>query len=79
MSQEKVLKTLESVGLNQSDAQVYIFLGKRGTQKAKDIATALKMPKNLLYLSLKNLQAKGVVNATLEKPARFSAEPFERV
>ena len=79
MSQEKVLKTLESVGLNQSDAQVYIFLGKRGAQKAKDIATALKMPKNLLYLALKNLQAKGVVNATLEKPARFSAEPFERV
>ena len=79
MSQEKVLRTLESAGLNSSDAQVYIFLGKRGPQRAKDISTAIGMPKNLLYQSLKNLQSKGIVNATLERPARFSAEPFEKV
>jgi sugar-specific transcriptional regulator TrmB len=79
MTQEKVLKTLESVGLNRSDAQVYIFLGKRGPQRAREISTATKIPKNLLYQSLKNLQAKGIVNVTLERPARFSAEPFEKV
>jgi sugar-specific transcriptional regulator TrmB len=79
MSQEKVLRTLESVGLSSTDAQLYIFLSKRGPQKARDIAAALKMPKNLLYLSLKNLQTKGIVNVSLERPARFSAEPFEKV
>jgi sugar-specific transcriptional regulator TrmB len=79
MTQEKVLSTLESAGLNSSDAQVYIFLGKSGPQKARDISKAIQMPKNLLYQSLKNLQSKGIVNATLERPARFSAEPFEKV
>jgi sugar-specific transcriptional regulator TrmB len=79
MSQEKVLKTLESLGLPKPDAQVYIFLGKRGPQKGKDIAKALKMPKQHLYLVLKNLQSKGIVNATLERPAKFSALSFEKV
>ncbi len=79
MAQDKVHKTLENIGLNSTDAQVYIFLGKRGPQRAKDISAALQMPKNLLYQALKNLQAKGIVNATLERPARFSAEPFEKV
>ncbi len=78
MSQEKVLKTLESLGLAKLDAQVYIFLGKKGPQKGKDIAKALKMPKQHLYIILKNLQSKGIVNATLERPARFSVLPFEK-
>jgi sugar-specific transcriptional regulator TrmB len=78
MSQERVLKTLESLGLTKLDAKVYIFLGKKGPQKGKDIAKALKMPKQHLYLILKSLQSKGIVNATLERPARFSAMPFEK-
>ncbi len=79
MSQEKVLKTLESLGFTKSDAQVYIFLGKKGPQKAKDIAKALKMPKQTLYLVIKNLQSKGMITATLEHPSRFSAAQFEKV
>jgi sugar-specific transcriptional regulator TrmB len=78
MSQDRVLKTLESLGLAKLDAQVYIFLGKKGPQKGKDIAKALKLPKQHLYLILKSLQSKGIVNATLERPARFSALPFEK-
>jgi sugar-specific transcriptional regulator TrmB len=79
LSQEKVLKALESLGLAQSDAQVYVFLGKKGSQKAKDISQALKLPKQQLYLSLKNLQGKGIVNSTLEHPARFSVVSFEKL
>lgn len=71
MSQEKVLKTLESLGLAKLDAQVYIFLGKKGPQKGKDIAKALKIPKQHLYIVLKNLQSKGIVTATLEHPLDF--------
>jgi HTH-type transcriptional regulator, sugar sensing transcriptional regulator len=78
MSQEKVLKTLESMGLEKLDAQVYIFLGKKGPQKGKDIAKALKIPKQRLYIVLKSLQNKGIVNSTLERPARFSVLPFDK-
>jgi len=37
------------------------------------------MPKQTLYLTIKNLQSKGLVTATLEHPAKFSAVPFEKV
>jgi sugar-specific transcriptional regulator TrmB len=79
MSQERVLKTLLGFGLTEMDAKVYIFLAKKGLQKAIDIAKSLKMNKEQLYRSLKKLQSKGIVTATLEHPARFSALPFEKV
>jgi sugar-specific transcriptional regulator TrmB len=61
------------------DSRVYLFLAKRGLQQARDIAKSLKMNKQQLYRSLTNLQSKGIVGATLEHPARFSAVPFEKV
>ncbi len=78
MTQEKVLRTLQNLGLTQGDAQVYIFLGKIGPQKAQDIAKALRMPKQQVYAIIKNLEGKGIVNSTLERPARFSAIRFEK-
>ena len=79
MSQETFLKTLIALGLTQMDSKVYLFLAKRGLQQARDIAKSLKMNKQQLYRSLTNLQSKGLVSATLEHPARFSAVPFEKV
>jgi sugar-specific transcriptional regulator TrmB len=79
MSQQKVLKTLMSLGLPQSDAEVYVFLAKRGPIKAREVTKALKISKQRLYPIIKNLQAKGIVNSTLERPARFSTMPFEKV
>jgi sugar-specific transcriptional regulator TrmB len=60
------------------DAQVYIFLAKKGPQRAIDIGKALKMGKPQLYRSLKNLEGRGIASATLEHPAKFSALPFEK-
>jgi sugar-specific transcriptional regulator TrmB len=79
LSQEKVLKTLESLGIAQLDAKVYVFLAKKGPQKAIDVAKSLKMPKQTLYVAIKNLQKRGLVTSTLEHPARFSVVPFEKV
>jgi sugar-specific transcriptional regulator TrmB len=56
-----------------------MFLGKKGPKKASEIVQSLNIPKQQLYTILKGLQSKGIVNATLEHPARFSAEPFEKV
>ncbi len=78
MSQEKVLKTLKELGLARLDAKIYVFLAKRGPQKAKDVARALRISKQQLYPSLRSLQSKGLVNSTFEHPARFSAVSFEK-
>ena len=77
-SQEKVFKTLVDLGLAKIDAKVYVFLAKKGPRKAQDVAGFLRISKQQLYPSLRSLQSKGLVNATLEHPARFSAVPFEK-
>ena len=74
-----MLKTLANFGFDQVDAQVYVYLAKKGMQKASEIRKAAKLTKQQLYPSLKRLQSKGIVNSTIEHPARFSALPFEKV
>jgi sugar-specific transcriptional regulator TrmB len=79
MSQEQVLNTLTGFGLTNIDAAVYIFLAKKGPKKALDIRKALKLTKEQLYSSLRNMKGKGIISSTIEHPARFSALPFEKV
>jgi hypothetical protein len=58
---------------------VYLYLSIKGLQKGHDLISGLNITKQQLYRSLKTLQSKGIVNATLERPARFSAQPLEKV
>jgi sugar-specific transcriptional regulator TrmB len=78
LSKDLMLKTIVSLGFKETDAQVYVYLTTEGIQKATDIAEALKLYKQQLYRSLKRLQRKGIVNATLERPAQFSAVSIEK-
>ncbi|HLN89599.1 MAG TPA: helix-turn-helix domain-containing protein [Candidatus Binatia bacterium] len=79
MRQEKLLKALVSFGLTEVDAKIYLLLAIEGTQKGRNLAKVLKLRKQQLYRSLKRLQKKGVINATLEHPARFSAVSLEKI
>ena len=79
MSQEQVLKTLIDLGLTRLDSQVYIYLAKKGPQKGQEISKGLKIQKQQLYRSLKNLQGKGIVESSLKHPAQFSAVSFDKV
>ena len=79
MSQEQVLKTLLGLGLTRLDSQVYIYLAKKGPQKGRDLLKGLRIQRQQLYRSLKILQSKGIVSATFEHPAGFSAISFDKV
>ena len=79
MSREWIIRALVGLGLKRTDAQVYVFLAKTGPQKARTIASQLGMYKQQLYRSLKTLQNKGMVNATFEHPACFSAVSLEKI
>jgi sugar-specific transcriptional regulator TrmB len=79
MSREWVLKMLVSHGLSEVEAEVYLFLVRAGPVKGRDIANELKLYKRQVYRRLKSLRAKGMVNASHERPARFSAVPLEKV
>jgi sugar-specific transcriptional regulator TrmB len=78
LSLERVLRALEDLGLERVDAEVYVYLAKKGPQKGLDVAGALKIRKQQLYSILKNLQTKGVITASSEYPGLFSAVLFEK-
>ncbi len=79
MKEEKLLKVLLNLGFTKLEVQTYLFLEKYGLSKAKDLTTKLKVSKQRLYPTIKNLQRKGIIYSTLERPARFSAVPLDKV
>lgn len=78
MSLERIIETLESFGLKRIEAEVYVYLGKKGPQEVKNLAEALKIRKRKLYFILKNLQAKGIVTANHKYATVYSALNFEK-
>ena len=67
-----------SLGLKQSDAEVFICLAEEGPRKAREISESLKTQEHFVYRSLRNLRNRKIVNASPEHPAEFSAIPFEK-
>jgi sugar-specific transcriptional regulator TrmB len=79
LSQETIKRALRSFGLTEKEAEIYIFLAKHGVLKGGEISKQTKTQKALVYRILKSLQTKGLVESTLESPARFIAVSFEKV
>lgn len=79
LSLDRVLKSLVSLGISQSDAEVYIYLAKEGPKKVGDLANALELSRQQLYLSLKKLREKQIVKTSDDRPSIFSAIAFEEV
>ena len=74
MSLALIIKTLIGLGLSRSDAELYVYLAKKGPQKTVDLAKAFIYNKREIYSSLRNLQTKGLVT---KARTLFSALPFE--
>jgi len=57
---------------------VLVFLAKTGASKASDVARAVQINRTETYRTIRNLQRRSLVEATLERPVRFQSAPFER-
>jgi sugar-specific transcriptional regulator TrmB len=79
LTQEWMLKTLTSLGFKHTEAEVYISLTRSGSQGIREITEALKTNRTQVYRSIKNLKAKGILQASNNRPAEFSALSFEKV
>jgi len=79
LNHELLIDTLQHFGLKRIDVRVYAFLAKKGPHSGKDLASALKITKQQVYPSLKNLQERGIVKSTFKRPAVFSAASIEEV
>ena len=77
MSEKDITKFLQVLGLSKREIQVYMFLAKSGVQSTSFVAKRLKMERVQAYRTFKKLQEKGFIEATLERPTRFTIVPFE--
>ena len=74
-----MIKILRKLGFSKADAEVYIYLAKKGPRREIDLSRALKLTDKKLDFILENLQSKGLVTATFEQSELFLALPFEIV
>ncbi len=77
MSEKDVTRFLQGLGLSKREIQVYMFLAKSGVQSTSFVAKRLKMERVQAYRTFKKLQEKGFIEATLERPTRFTIVAFE--
>ena len=68
------MKSLISLGLPEVDAEVYMYLARKGTQDLKDLTTGLDFSQKKIEFSLKNLKSINLVFGS----DHFSAIPFEK-
>jgi sugar-specific transcriptional regulator TrmB/pimeloyl-ACP methyl ester carboxylesterase len=78
VSQKKAKNVLTDFGLTSKEADVYLFLARHEILTGGEIAKQTKIARSLVYRILKSLQAKGLVELTLETPKRVVATPFEK-
>jgi sugar-specific transcriptional regulator TrmB len=76
LSEKDVMRFLQVLGLSKREIQVYMFLAKSGVQSTSFVAKRLKMERVQAYRTFKKLQEKGFIEATLERPTRFTIVPF---
>jgi sugar-specific transcriptional regulator TrmB len=79
LSLERILDILASLGLTQRDAQVYIYLAKKGPHKSIGIISGLGMHKRQFNNSLSRLKEEGIITVSSEHPIKYSAISIERV
>jgi len=71
-----IVAELLEYGLTRNEARVLVFLAKTGPSKASEVARGVQINRTETYRTIRNLQRRGLVEATLERPVRFQSVPF---
>jgi sugar-specific transcriptional regulator TrmB len=79
LSEYAVKQVLKDLNITETEAEIYLSLSKYPVSKGTEIARIAKKDKAQVYHILKSLQAKGLVETTLEAPVRYTPVPFEKV
>lgn len=79
MSLERILRLLQDLGLSKDEAEVYIYLAKKGPQTIKTLEECLKKSKNHIKKILKGLEEKQLTTRRSKRSIFFLAIPFEKL
>ncbi|MCI4370782.1 MAG: hypothetical protein L3J81_05595, partial [Thermoplasmata archaeon] len=82
MEFEELVGSVARFGLTDREARLYLALLRKGRASARELAHEAGLDRVLGYRMLDALRARGVVEATAERPRRYAAVPpralFER-
>jgi sugar-specific transcriptional regulator TrmB/CBS domain-containing protein len=79
LDDKRLYEILSEIGLSKRKADIYLFLLKKGLQKAQSIAAHLGIDRAQTYRLLRSLKQKGMVEETIESPTRYIAIPIENL
>ncbi len=74
----EIVAELLEYGLTRNEARVLVYLAKTGPSKASEVARAVQINRTETYRTIKNVQRRGLIEATLERPVRFQSVPFDK-
>jgi sugar-specific transcriptional regulator TrmB len=74
MSLERVMDALVNLGLTRMDAEIYVYLAKKGAMKEITLDSALTYTKKQIYNSLRRLTTKELAS---KNGKLYSTIPFE--
>ncbi len=77
-SSDEIVADLQEYGLTRNEARVLFFLAKNGLSRASAVSRAIQINRTETYRTIRNLQHRGLVEATLERPVQFQSAPFEK-
>jgi sugar-specific transcriptional regulator TrmB len=78
MLPKKVTEELAGFDLAEKEINVYLYLTQKGASSAGEIAKGLRANRTETYKVLKALENKGIIEATIDYPIRFSAVSIEK-
>ena len=73
---EQDIETLTAIGLNSTQAKVYLTLLRLGSAKANMIWRSSKVARQDIYRILNELEAKSLVEKIIDTPTEFKAIPL---
>ena len=79
MEEKRLYEILLELGLSKRKADIYLFISRKGLQKAQSIAAYLGIDRAQTYRLLRSLKQKGIVEETIEAPIRYIAIPIENL
>jgi len=75
----EIAKILQNYGMDEEESRVYVYLLVQGPSGAGALARRLEINRVKAYRILKRLEGKGMVEAILGRPVRYSAMPLEEM
>jgi len=79
MSLERILRLLEDLGLSKDEAEVYVYLAKKGPQTIDTLKDNLKKNKGEIVKALIGLEGKQITTRKSRRSTFFLAIPFEKL